>query len=200
MALSTMRNATMQRYGWQHGLLIELVFVAACVPCVIIINMDFHVEEDLEPLVTSIVHSDDRTYGTTGVKDTVDTSEDNTQYLGIRKICANICKNPLFPLSLLFCSLAVNGMLGPTNLLPSLVKDKGGDIDQSSVLVMVFGISNIISRIFSGITGNYSLRIRATTMISATLLGGGMTCAVSLWNSYGLLILYALCIGASTGT
>ena len=76
------------------------------------------------------------------------------QHASLGELCSHYCSNPLFFLSLLFCGLVVNGMFGPSNLLPSLmIKDRGGSAAESSQLVMIFGIANIVSRFISGITG-----------------------------------------------
>ena len=93
------------------------------------------------------------TLDTDGSQKVTDTDE---QDASLAKLCSHYCSNPLFFLSLLFCGLIVTGMFGPPSLLPSvIIKDRGGSAAQSSQLVMIFGIANIVSRIISGITGEY---------------------------------------------
>ena len=109
----------------------------------------------------------------------------------------------LKPVFSLYCFVIVMFCFGyhvPYTYTPERAIELGVNPQSASFLVSIMGISNVCARLIFGWLGDRSPGIRFYLAGIVLTLGGVVSIIVFLFNTYPLLVLYAILFGAFTGT
>ena len=111
----------------------------------------------------------------------------------------SLFKNPVFTL---YCFVIVMFCFGyhvPYTYTPERAQQLGVDAQSASFLVSIMGISNVCARLIFGWLGDKSPSIRFCLAGIVLTLGGVVSILIFLFNTYLLMVLYAILFGAFTG-
>ena len=191
MVLSKLRSATMNQVGWQNGLLFELIYIFLSLLCVILITRD-----DKAAACADITQVEIEA-----------PAKDDTPRESTSKFC---CSCPdrykfIFGQKIIYVCMAFGGtisnaIISTTNFIPGLMtKDLDYSDSDATTLVLIVGITNIVSRAGSGLVGNHGVRTRYLSTLIILTIGGVMTLMLPFWNPYPVLIIHAIVTGTASG-
>ncbi len=129
---------------------------------------------------------------------------ENSERKGSKKVQTEVLDFTLFknPVFLLFCttnSLLSFGYYVPYTYLPTLAMSNGVSSEKAAFLMSILGLSNGTGRVIFGYIGNIGINVRFY-MFGLTLLTlGFLNVAISLNNTYPVLVIYSVCFGMCAG-